>query len=208
MRHGADQLRTIPSRAAAPFAGYNIIVSVPLIPLGFEHFGRRPFSFYPAIVGIEHNAWVLRRVTWGDVEVMNTKTSQELVIPRRFLSEVSGVEEPILIVGLAKELEYKEGAVLPHRRRVIEMPRAVNGSVTMAMPPVPRLRPAPVIGIRLETRPRRPFRRALACVALASMLLGAGILAWVQAVTNHFRGGRTRSQDHPSVQRLPFRHGF
>jgi hypothetical protein len=186
-------------------AGYNVRVPVPLIPLGLEQFGRRPFSFYPAIVGIEHNAWVLRRVTWADVEVVNTKTAQELVIPRRFLREVSGVEEPILIVGLAKELEHKEGAVLPYRRRVIEMPRAVNGSLAMAAQPLRRPRPAAVIGIRLETGQPRPLRRALACVALASMLLAAGILAWVQAVSNHLRGGRNRPLERAPVQRVPFR---
>ena len=47
-------------------------------------------------------------------------------MPRRFLGQVSRIEEPVMVVGLVKELEYKAGALLPHVRRVIEMPRAVN----------------------------------------------------------------------------------
>ena len=102
-------------------------MAAPLIPTPFDEIGRRPFLFYPAIVGIEHNEWMLRRVGPSEVQVLNTKTSEELWIPRRFLGEVSAIEDPFLIAGLVKELEYKDGAVLPHRRRVIEMPRAVNG---------------------------------------------------------------------------------
>ncbi len=100
----------------------------PLIPTPLDQVGRRPFLFYPAIVGIEHNEWMLRRVTSSEVQVINTKSSEELWIPRRFLGEVSAIEDPFIIAGLIKELEYKGGAVAPHRRRVIEMPRAVNGS--------------------------------------------------------------------------------
>ncbi len=54
---------------------------------------------------------------------VNTKSQQELWIPRRFLSGVSSIEEPFVIVGLLKELEYREGMVVPLVRRVIEMPR-------------------------------------------------------------------------------------
>ncbi len=36
----------------------------------------------------------------------------------------------MVIVGLLKELEYKEGAVWPYQRRVIEMPVAVGDART------------------------------------------------------------------------------
>ena len=30
-----------------------------------ETLGDRPFSFYPPIIGIEHNEWIYRRATWS-----------------------------------------------------------------------------------------------------------------------------------------------
>lgn len=178
----------------------------------FEQIGRRAFSFFPAIVGVEHNQWVLRRVTWSDVDVMNKKTSLEISIPRRWVGEVSATGEPFLIVGLIKELEYREGAVWPHQRRVIEMPKAVNGAANGAPArPLPsamgRFNPAnlaPVIGIRLEpASPARAWRRIAACVALALMLILAGVLACVQAVEGRFRG--SREVHTPASERIPFR---
>jgi hypothetical protein len=149
------------------------------MPGPLAELGRHPFSFYPAIVGVGHNEWILGRVTWTEVQVMNTKTSDELWIPRLLVGEVSRIEEPVMIVGLIKELEYKEGVVLPHRRRVIEMPRAVNDSV----PPSPTVTsaPAPVIAIRLETdsgsRTRKLLRGSalglLACVAVSFVIRDA-----------------------------------
>jgi hypothetical protein len=55
-----------------------------------------------------------------------------------------------VIVGLLKELEYKEGAVWPHQGRVIEMPIAVGAPARPSSPPAQRTGPAPVVGIRLE----------------------------------------------------------
>ncbi len=131
----------------------------------FDQLGNCPFSFYPPIANVEHNEWIFRSATWDEIRVVNTKTASEVLVPRRFLGAVSLVGEPVVIVGLLKELEYKEGAVLPLIRRVIEMPRAVNGS------PGPRIqapRPqalAPVVGIRLESaRPRK--RMVLGAVAV------------------------------------------
>ena len=111
--------------------------------------------------------------------MMNTKTSMEIWVPRRFLGEVSLIEEPVMIVGLAKELEYKAGAVLPRVRRVIQMPLAVNDSFRPRMRPPELDRPAAVVGIRLEStsasRAGRRLRTAvavgiLACVTIAIVL--------------------------------------
>jgi hypothetical protein len=114
-----------------------------------NHLGNRGFSFYPPILNIEHNEWFFRRGTWSDILVVNSRSALEIWIPRRFLGEVSLIEDPVVIVGLVKELEYKAGAVWPHQRRVIEMPMAVG---ERPRPPQPRSETlAPVIGIRTES---------------------------------------------------------
>lgn len=120
------------------------------MPPPLEALGARPFSFYPAIIGIEHNEWRYLRATWAEILVVNCRTGMEVWIPRRFLGELSRTDEPVVIVGLQKELEYKGGAVWPYQRRVIQMPVAVNESPRPAAPE-PRVEPAPVIGIRLES---------------------------------------------------------
>ncbi len=86
----------------------------PISPL--EHLGNRPFSLYPPILNIEHNEWFFRRGTWSEILVVNSRDGQEIWIPRRFLGEISQIEDPVVIVGLVKELEYKAGAVWPHGR--------------------------------------------------------------------------------------------
>jgi hypothetical protein len=111
-----------------------------------EHLGNRPFSFYPPILNIEQNEWFFRRGTWSEILVLNSRTGVEIWIPRRFLGEISQIEDPVVIVGLVKELEYKAGAVWPHQRRVIQMPVAVGERVRPAAPPTDTV--APVIGIR------------------------------------------------------------
>ena len=114
-----------------------------------NHLGNRGFSFYPPILNIEHNEWFFRRGTWSEILVVNSRSATEIWIPRRFLGEVSLIEDPVVIVGLVKELEYRQGAVWPHQRRVIEMPIAVG-----ERPRTPQPRPAalaPVIGIRTES---------------------------------------------------------
>jgi hypothetical protein len=152
----------------------------PPIPASFESLGRRPFSFYPPIVNVEHNEWVLRRANWTDFQVINTKTKDELCVPRRFVGEGALVEEPVMIVGLVKELEYREGLVLPHVRRVIEMPRAVNAGAPARMIGPPRS--APVVGIRIEAEPRSKVWRMLVAAAAAAVLICVAVVILVQSV--------------------------
>ncbi|MBZ5601875.1 MAG: hypothetical protein LAO79_06185 [Acidobacteriia bacterium] len=143
-------------------------MSVPPIASPLSQLGRAPFSFYPPIVGVEHNEWIFRRATWNEIEVINTKTSEELAIPRHFVGEVSLIGEPVLIVGLIKEIEYREGAVYPYVRRVIEMPRAVNDWRRVRAPQPPG--PAPVVGIRVESgRRSRNWIYSIAAGLLACM---------------------------------------
>jgi hypothetical protein len=145
----------------------------PPIPASFESLRHRPFSFYPPIVNVEHNEWILHRANWTDFQVINTKTKDELCVPRRFVGEGALVEEPVMIVGLVKELEYREGLVLPHVRRVIEMPRAVNASG-------PRV--APVVGIRIEAEPRSRVWRLMVAAAAAAVLICVAVVILVQSV--------------------------
>jgi hypothetical protein len=152
----------------------------PPIPASFENLGRRPFSFYPPIVNVEHNEWILRRANWTDFLVLNTKTKDELCVPRRFVGEGALVEEPVMIVGLVKELEYREGLVLPHIRRVIEMPRAVNASVPARMAEPSRI--APVVGIRIESEPKSRWLRMLIASVAAVVLVCVVVVIFFQSV--------------------------
>lgn len=130
----------------------------PPIPPSLEHLATRPFSFYPPILNVEHNEWLFRKATWSEILVVNCKTGAEVWISRRFVGEVSRIDDPVLIVGLNRELEYKGGAVWPCQRRVIEMPLAVGGLPTSSSAAENRGAPAPLIGIRLESSDKRIFK--------------------------------------------------
>src|SRR5260370_69358 len=84
-------------------------MAVPPVPPPIAQLGARPFSFYPAILNIQHNEWIYQGATWSEVLVRNTRTEDEISVPRRYLGEISLVDEPVMIVGLIKELEYKAG---------------------------------------------------------------------------------------------------
>src|SRR4029077_410106 len=122
----------------------------PPIPPALDHLVTRPFSFYPPIVNVEHNEWLFRKATWSEILVVNCKSATEIWIPRRFVGEVSRVDDPVLIVGLNRELEYKSGMIVPFQRRVIEMPVAVGGLIPPPGSP-DRPAPAPIVGIRTES---------------------------------------------------------
>lgn len=153
---------------------------VPPAPPPIEQLGQRPFSFYPAILNIEHNEWLYRTATWPEILVQNTKTNQQVWVPRRYWGAISRVEAPVMIVGLSKELEYKAGAVWPVTRRVIEMPRAVNETSRPAQ--FHLAEPASVIGIQLENRVESRIGRLLLAGVAAS--LAACVL-----VVSLYRGG-------------------
>lgn len=152
-------------------------MSVPPVPPPLAQLGHRRFSFYPAILNIRHNEWLYRRATWSEVLVQNTKTNEEIWLPRCYLAEISRVDEPVMIVGLLKELEYKAGAVWPAERRVIEMPRAVNDTSRRFIPAA-AAGPAAVVGIRIESgNQSRVGRFLIAGVALsiAGCVLGVSL---------------------------------
>jgi len=123
-------------------------MAVPPVPPPLEQLGPRPFSFYPPIGNITHNEWLYQRATWSEILIRNTKTAEEIWVPRRLLGEISRIDEPVMIVGLTKEMEYRAGALWPVVRRVIEMPVAVNESPRPPATEEPK--PAPVVGIRVS----------------------------------------------------------
>ncbi len=181
------------------------LVSVPPIASPLSELGSSPFSFYPPIVNIEHNEWIFRRATWSEIQVINTKTAEELAIPRHFVGEVSLIAEPVIIVGLTKEIEYREGAVYPHVRRVLEMPRAVNDVRRVRTQAKPG--PAPVVGIRVEPEPRSRnifgtiAASLLACMALVTVFRDGAITSRLLARQNAARAGFafTQQDDYDSV---------
>jgi hypothetical protein len=143
----------------------------PPIPPSLGHLAARPFSFYPPILNIEHNEWIFRRATWSDILAVNRKTGLEISIPRRFVGDVSIIDDPVVIVGLVRELEFQDGLVSPCRRRVIEMPLAVGDSSPAPVAVPRRNAPAPVVGIRVESRrDRRAFRLLVGALAVAILL--------------------------------------
>ena len=140
----------------------------PPIPPQLDHLVTRAFSFYPPIVGIEHNEWLFRKASWSEILVLNCKSKAEIWISRRYIGEVSRVDDPVLIVGLNRELEYKGGMVVPFQRRVIEMPVAVGGS---PLAPGERSEPASIVGIRVSSpTDKRMFKLVGGAVTVAILL--------------------------------------
>jgi len=166
-------------------------VSEPLIAAGLSELRHGRFSFYPAIVGVKHNEWILRRANWTDVVVANAKTSEELCIPRRFVGEISSIEAPFRIVGLVKELEYREGVVLPHRRVVLEMPRAVNEFSRTGIRRALYPQPAGVVAIRAETGSDSRFWRVLRGSVAAGILVCLAVIVVVRDAQLGIRFGWT-----------------
>ena len=144
------------------------------LPNPLLELGPRRFSFYPPIRNIVHNEWQFRRATWSEIVVVNARSGEEAFIPRASVGEISIVDHPVVIVGLRRELEWREGAVYPHRRPVIEFPLAIAVNDKRPAPAEPR-RLAPVVNIRLEPRSasRKSTKMAVAIMlgAIASLVV-------------------------------------
>jgi hypothetical protein len=136
-------------------------MSIAPLPTPLQHLGGRRFSFYPPIRNLEPNEWLYRRATWSECVVVNTRSGEEVWVPRIFLGEVSRIDEPVMIVGLNRQLEWRAGKIIPLERRVIELPVAVNDKPPRSGPP------APVINIRLEPKPEA---RAWKWIGVAAVL--------------------------------------
>ena len=121
-------------------------MSISPLPAPLPQLTGRRFSFYPAILNIRYNQWMYRRATWSEIVVVNTATGEEACIPRMFLGGASRIDEPVVVVELKRELEWRDGVVRPHRCLVIELPVAANDAANAPH----QENPAPVVSIRLE----------------------------------------------------------
>jgi hypothetical protein len=150
------------------------IMSMPLPPPHLEEFGNRQFSFFPPIRNVAGGGWLYQRVTWTEVVARHATTGQELLIPRRFVSDVS-LRETTLVLGLTRELEYHHGALRPRNSGILCMPAPLESARGAGKP---HSGPAPVVSIRLATEPSaqagRKFLSAVAvglsvCLAMLGM---------------------------------------
>jgi hypothetical protein len=146
------------------------------LPPSLEPLRSRTFAFYPAILNVEYNEWRFRKASWSEICVINAKSDLEIWLPRRLIGEVSSIGEPVIIVGLRKELEYKAGTVWPHERRILEMPRAAAeppDSVAAAQSPDAASAPGAGRAEGAESRVGRLVAITLGVVLLAVALVYA-----------------------------------
>jgi hypothetical protein len=173
-------------------------MSIAPLPTPLQHLGGRRFSFYPPIRNLEPNEWLYRRATWSECVVVNTRSGEEIWVPRIFLGEVSRIDEPVMIVGLNRELECRSGAIIPRQRRVIELPVAVDDKAAPALSG----HLAPVINIRLEPKSEIRVWRWIGVAAVLGVV-GLTIIADVARQTqshqraDFFRGYRSYLQLGP-----------
>lgn len=150
------------------------------IPAPFDQLGERPFSFFPAIIGIEHNEWNCTGATWSEAQVVNAKSGQELWIPRAWVGELSRIDQPVAIIGLKRELEFRMGGIWPYERRILEMPKPLmrpgGGTEEPANEPRPESGLLGAAG-RLDSNERRIGR-----LILIALLIGVGACAIVIAL--------------------------
>jgi hypothetical protein len=146
-------------------------MAAPLMPPPLDEIGRRRFAFYPSIWNLEPNEWMLSSATWVDAQVVNARTGQQIAIPRRYIGAVSETDDPILIVGLTKELEFRENALWPRVRRVIEMPVAVNETRPFRLFDTRPEGPAPVVGIRLESGDESRASKLLTIAGIGAVMV-------------------------------------
>lgn len=116
-------------------------MSAPLVPSPLDYVGRRPFAFYPPIRNAHPNAWVIGTSAWTEVQVVNARDGYELWIPRQYIGAVSESDSPLLIVGLTKELDFRNGTLAPRVKRVIEMPHAPEANQQPEQDPPGHSRP-------------------------------------------------------------------
>jgi len=138
-------------------------------PVALEDLGDRLFSFYPPILNIEHNEWHLKKCEWSEVLVENARMGVELWVPRTWLGEVSKVEEPHVIVGLKREVEYKGGALVPYHRRVIGMPRP-HAALPVPIHEMPRM-PTAADELRSSVGGESNMMKTLGIVLVAALVL-------------------------------------
>jgi hypothetical protein len=144
-------------------------MSAPLIPSPLDYIGPRRFAFYPPIKNADPNEWRLGAGARSEIQAVNVKTGRELWIPRQHIGAVSDTGDSLLIVGLRKELNFREGEVEPRIKRVIEMPR-VSEPDTRTLLSDYSPRPARVVAIRLDDRKKFPAAKAVVGLTISALL--------------------------------------
>lgn len=142
-------------------------MSAPLVPSPLDYVGRRTFSFYPPIRGAEPNVWYLRSSSWSEVQVVNAENATKLWLSRQYVGGVSD-RDAHLVVELTTQLDFADGSVAPHMKRIIEMPQHAEALTKPGRKP--RRGPAPVVGIRTES-PEPASTRLLAKIGLGVVVL-------------------------------------
>jgi hypothetical protein len=143
---------------------------------------RRCFRFSPPIAGVAPNEWTLHGVSSDEAVVRNAASGQELSIPRRWIGDVTRLEEPVRVVALLKRLEFAQGRVRPVDRAVIEMP------VAQEAPRVRAAHPGEVVTIRETPQPPARWKHYLRIsVALGCLACFIAVFVFRQG-----RGGRVR----------------
>lgn len=158
-------------------------MSIAPLPTPLQHLGGRRFAFYPPIRNIEHNEWLYRRATWSECVVANTRSGEEYWVPRIFLGDVSRVDEPVMVVRLNRELEFRSGAVIPRERAVIEFP-----APAVDRPATPRPgHLAPVVNIRLEPKTEVRAWRWIGVAAVLGTVAFAIVADFARQMPSHQR---------------------
>lgn len=147
-------------------------MSAPLVPSPLDYVGHRHFALYPAVANMEPNEWLLGISSWSEVQVVNSRTGDQMWIPRQYIGGVSDRYDSVLVVELTKELELRSGNLEPRIKRVIEMPHGAGENRPRLFEETARLAmgPAPVVAIRVEPRGDSPMNKAL-------IRLGVGAIA-------------------------------
>ena len=147
----------------------------------FEELGDRLFSFFPPILNIEHNEWHLKKAEWSEVLVENPKMGVELWVPRTWIGEISKVDEPHVIVGLKREVEYKAGGLVLYHPKVVGLRRSTpHSAAPLPISIVPK-RPTVAQELRSPAGPETNLAKGLlAAVALALVILAVvvGLTQW------------------------------
>jgi hypothetical protein len=146
-----------------------------------DELGERLFSFYPPILNIVHNEWRLKKGEWSEVLVENPKMNLELWVPRAWLGEISKVDEPVMIVGLRREVEYKGGALVPYHRQVIDMPK-VNAAKPLPPGRQPKARSA-ADEFRESSGAESSITRILIGALVAGIVITFALVGWFRVRT-------------------------
>lgn len=147
-------------------------MSAPLVPSPLDYVGLRKFAFYPPIAHPDPNEWRVGVGSHSEVQVVNAQTGSQIWVPRQYIGAVSETEDYLVVVGLTTALDFRKGAIEPRVKRVIQMPA---GDLQKPESRFDRIRqparPAPVVGIRLESKSDSTLNKLMIATCIAAILV-------------------------------------